>query len=682
MVSETHIVYVLEKLEKFWISKQYTDLKIKTTDGESAVHQILLNSLCSQKVKANSGLVKPTAHKLSDIITVKCSHNDLECFLRLVYCPSSLKQVEFNNKKFKDIARQLGIDLFLKKNGSDDALDFTEFCKKRNVALSQTLLSIKRSVDLSDIKLIVNHQKFFCHKVILSSFSAFFDAMFSSDLKEYQQEEIEIHNVDKHIFMSILDFMYTGENIVNTNNVQDILSTSSYLQIPQLQGHSERFMCRHIEIENCIDVAKLGDAINSEYLLTRAVNFICHNFRDLLKKDNFKTITKNLLIRMLQEDHINTSNEYELLQSSISWLKHNKETKPLEIVEHIHLHQILDEELEEAMKEPIIKSDKQCREYITVAMKSKISPSKQRRSFESEEVMLVMWSSSYNHGVHLACYSFKSSSWYQMPGMPDHTTGGSYASCSDLHNVFISGGYANKTAFYRFSLAQVKWENLGPVEHKYGRADHAMVIQDNEIFLIGGSQDRMISLPHVDKYNVKDRSWTRIGELAIAVSNPSSVLFGNNILVFGGNKSFGEFVKSIQKFDTTTGSCTVFSKLPVMCSFSGLTVNEDEVYIVGPKGDVMLYEYGKEPTVIGSVHKQSMFGFGMIYRQGKVFVIGGNSDKTESLETRAFDVHTRKQCLALKNMKIPARKASNQYFATVVNIRSSLLTPENVCDPH
>jgi hypothetical protein len=41
-----------------------------------------------------------------------------------------------------------------------------------------------------------------------------------------------------------------------------------------------------------------------------------------------------------------------------------------------------------------------------------------------------------------------------------------------------------------------------------------------------------------------------------------------------------------------------------MCSYSGIAVNEDAVYIVGPRGDVVLYEYGKDPVVVGSVFKR------------------------------------------------------------------------------
>ena len=373
MGSEAHTIMLMEMLEKFRKSKQYTDLRVIATDGETNVHRVLISSLCTHGVK-----VKPSTTKRSDTeatpcsIKVNASLNNVDQYLRLVYSPSSIKSGEYNQKQIADIAIQFGVPWFMRKTGTTNNLvNYAEFFKLRNTALGQTLSTLKRSKHLSDITLIVDNQKFFCHKIIMSSFSAFFDAMFTSELKEYHQDEIQIHDVDKYIFMSILDFMYTGENIVNINNVQKLLSTSSYLQIPQLQCHCERFICRHIEIDNCVDVAILGDAVNSEYLLSKAVSFISRHFSELVLRDRIDSITKNIFISILREKHINTENEYSLFQTVLSWLRQNKDVKPLEVLKNVNLSQILDEELEDALSDSLMIKNEECSEYIKETMKSK-----------------------------------------------------------------------------------------------------------------------------------------------------------------------------------------------------------------------------------------------------------------------------------------------------------------------
>ncbi|XP_063444753.1 kelch-like protein 24 [Mytilus trossulus] len=673
MVSEAHVLSILRNLEKYWTLEQYLDFTINAKDGSIQCHQILFSSLCKLSQKPGT-----TATSFKNSLNKETCLNNVAYFLSMLYKPT-IKPQDFN-ETFISAAKMFGLPIpHLSKGSRKQSCLHEEFVKQRNLTFGNTLANSRINESLSDIFLLVQKQRFCCHKVILATFSAYFDAMFSSELSELHQEEVTIHDVDKKTFSKILDFMYTGEIAVTIQNVQDLMSTSSYLQIPLLQAQCERFMVRHIEIDNCIDVVQLGDTVGSDYLVCKGISFVCRHFSSVSKNKEFLTLTKSMINRILQNDQINAENEYAILKFVLLWIKQQKDKVEItDLMKNVRLSLVLESALEETLENPIVKKDKNCIQYINDVIQNKISKEERTRTFETEDVMVVMWSSSYIPGLHLACFSFVNNYWYQLPGLPTHSAGGSYGACSNDSDIYICGGSGNPTAFHRFNFTSNKWQKLGPIEFKYGRADHAMVIKNDDLYMLGGSQDRIVVWPYVDKYNITDKSWNRIGSLSIAVSNPSCAIFNESIIVFGGNKSFGEFVSAIQMYDLTTNSCTSFSKLPIMCSFSGLVMNEDVAYIVGPKGDVVLYEHGKDPVVLGSVHKQTMFGFGTAFYNGKVFVIGGSSDRMESTEARAFDVVSKTSSMTNRNMKVPAKKESNQYFMISHNIRKSLLIPENL----
>ncbi|CAC5383801.1 unnamed protein product [Mytilus coruscus] len=673
MVSEAHVLSILRNLEKYWTLEQYLDFTIKAKDGSIQCHQILFSSLCKLSHK------KETATSCENSLNVEICLNNVAHFLSMLY-KSTIKPQDFTDIFFST-AKMFGLPIpHLTKDARKQSCLHEEFVKQRNLTFGDTLANARKNNILSDITILIQKQKFFCHKVILAAFSAYFDAMFSSKLSELYQDEVIIHDVDKKTFSKILDFMYTGEITVTIQNVQDLMSTSSYLQIPFLQTQCERFMVRHIEIDNCIDVVKLGDAVGSDYLMSKGISFVCRHFSTVSNNKEFLTLTKIMINRILQNDQINAENEYTILKVLLLWIKYQKDKVEItDLMKNVRLSLLSETALEETLENPLVKKDRNCVQLVNDVIKNKISKTEQTRTFETEDVMVVMWSSSYMPGLHLACFSFVNNTWYQLPGLPNHSTGGSYGACSNDSDIYLCGGSGNPTAFHRFNFLSNKWQKLGPIECKYGRADHAMVIKNDNLYMIGGSPDRIVVWPYVDKYNITDRSWNRMGALSIAVSNPSCAIFNESIIVFGGNKSFGEFVSAIQVYDLTTNSSTSFSKLPIMCSFSGLVMNEDVAYIVGPKGDVVLYEHGKDPVVLGSVHKQTMFGFGTAFYNGKVFVIGGSSDRMESTESRAFDIVSKTTSMTNRNMKVPAKKESNQYFMIIHNIRKSLLIPENLC---
>ena len=73
---------------------------------------------------------------------------------------------------------------------------------------------------LCDITLVAGDRRIAAHRLVLSSASDYFEAMFTNDVVEATQSEVNIHDVDPDALEHLVQYMYTG----NSFCVRDLLS--------------------------------------------------------------------------------------------------------------------------------------------------------------------------------------------------------------------------------------------------------------------------------------------------------------------------------------------------------------------------------------------------------------------------------------------------------------------------
>ena len=84
-----------------------------------------------------------------------------------------------------------------------------------------------RNKQLCDVTLICGKRRMAAHKLVLSSLSSYFAAMFTHNLCEKDQDEVEIKEVNPDALMWIIRYMYTSHIDIREDNVEDLLITGS-----------------------------------------------------------------------------------------------------------------------------------------------------------------------------------------------------------------------------------------------------------------------------------------------------------------------------------------------------------------------------------------------------------------------------------------------------------------------
>ena len=68
--------------------------------------------------------------------------------------------------------------------------------------------------------IVVDDKEIPAHRVVLSSCSPYFYAMFTGDLAEAKSTRITLQEIDPEALEKLIDFVYTSEIHVNEENVQ------------------------------------------------------------------------------------------------------------------------------------------------------------------------------------------------------------------------------------------------------------------------------------------------------------------------------------------------------------------------------------------------------------------------------------------------------------------------------
>lgn len=62
------------------------------------------------------------------------------------------------------------------------------------------------------------------HRVILSSSSSYFEAMFGNDFNENKNKIVKFHSINYNILKILINFIYAGKIEINQVNVQELLA--------------------------------------------------------------------------------------------------------------------------------------------------------------------------------------------------------------------------------------------------------------------------------------------------------------------------------------------------------------------------------------------------------------------------------------------------------------------------
>jgi len=132
----------------------------------------------------------------------------------------------------------------------------------------------------SDVTLVCGSKHFPCHKIILSSRSDVFAAMFSHrDTAEDKTNRVDITDVDEDSLEQLLRFIYTDkiDEANLTTLACGLLTAADKYNVPRLKAVCEMAICDNLDVSNAAQALVLAHLHEAKQLKKVAVDFVTQN---------------------------------------------------------------------------------------------------------------------------------------------------------------------------------------------------------------------------------------------------------------------------------------------------------------------------------------------------------------------------------------------------------------------
>ncbi|KAL9979241.1 hypothetical protein ACROYT_G016873, partial [Oculina patagonica] len=510
----------------------------------------------------------------------------------------------------------------------------------------QTLDELRTSNVLCDVTIRAEGQDFPAHRCVLSAGSPYFRALFTSELRVRENEDnlIKLTEITSEAFTEVLQYIYTGKAKIDSSNVQGLIIAADYLIIPSLKSNASLFLEESINVSNCLALESFATQYSCESLKQAAVSYFRENFLAVAKSRDFQSLDLQKVKELLCDDKVNVSQEEEVYEAMIRWVKHDLESRECALPELLKcvrlfsmskysLRQIIEEE-ELVMKSPNCMSIVVCGlDYSLFPdqfQSTSLTPRFSLGGYENVVVLTGGMNANNQSTNNTLCFVLSTKKWLLLPAMPDSFTDHDAAVCGGILYVvgmriifglnsmissfnpkqkkwnsieksnriskgcsvttfnemlFVTGGEYNLNRALIYNPVLDEWKEVAPM--KTGRAGHCSVVLQKQIYVIAGHNSNTCH-NSVECYNPSTDQWKTIP----SISNPrrfaAAATSRGKIVVVGGYSDMSDSLTteaSCETFDPSTNEWSLVTSPAFPRAACGIVSMDDIIYLVGGRNE-------------------------------------------------------------------------------------------------
>ncbi|KAF9972786.1 hypothetical protein BGZ73_004015 [Actinomortierella ambigua] len=171
---------------------------------------------------------------------------------------------------------------------------------------------------LSDVDLLIGPHEVLRHghSFLLRARSSYFEAALDSDTEETPKRTIRLPNIDPATFDRILDYLYTGEVVMDLDYLARIYDAASQLHLERMMTACKQLVRESLTSENAL--AMLATIWEAEDLRAMTVSFI-HAHADVLLTDrNLAILDHEMLMEVIPPDGLDVD-ELLIWKAIVAW---------------------------------------------------------------------------------------------------------------------------------------------------------------------------------------------------------------------------------------------------------------------------------------------------------------------------------------------------------------------------
>ena len=442
---------------------------------------------------------------------------------------------------------------------------------------------------LCDYTLKADEESFAVHKIVMVACSDYFQAMLTSNMKECHENVVDLKGITANGLRIIIDFAYTGELKLNTQNVEDVLSAATHLQVSDAMDLCSKYLETSISVRNCVDILNIAELYSLDPLHQAATRFMLHNFEELAESEQFPMLNSSQLSQLLAKNSLRVTSEFVLFNLVLKWIRYDpaeREQFVSELIENIKLPLMSGEELVgKVSKVTLMKQNPDCSNLLTEAKDYHIVVSKQpllqnnRTQIRSDTPVLVMC-----HASNLETFNFDTNKrgylkdaivplYNPSVAVVDnflYTCGGKYEGAGSSTDIATA-------RCFRYDPRFDTWFELASMNEP--RKDFVMLALGTKLFAIAGQDENKV-MHTVECYDIMTNEWEMKQPLSRHVYGHAGCVCIGKIFVSGGQVFAGTWKKL---FSYTPEEDTWEERAPMLQNRLNHVMMDvkDKIYVIG-----------------------------------------------------------------------------------------------------
>ena len=145
---------------------------------------------------------------------------------------------------------------------------------------------------LSDVRFLVEDRVVHAHKLVVCARAPVFRAMFLGGeyMESRANKEIELPGLRHHIFLMLLEYLYTDSATVSTENAMELFQAADQFGVERLKRICEDKMLASINPKNAASLFLTADVHNATQLRRHCLYYILANFTEVTKSEAFQAM--------------------------------------------------------------------------------------------------------------------------------------------------------------------------------------------------------------------------------------------------------------------------------------------------------------------------------------------------------------------------------------------------------
>lgn len=538
--------------------------------------------------------------------------------------------------------------------------------------LSARQKAFKDDKQFCDFVIVVADQTFHVHRSVIAACSDYFRVMLTGDYRESRELRTTLEGVKPEAIGAIINFAYTGEILINSDNVLDLIVAASIIQAEEIQEQCTERILSQLTHSNCIDILDFADKYSLNTLYDSSFLYCLRRFKYIALSPEFLETEARLLIRIISDDNLKCREE-EIFEFILKWVAHDPEIRIHDLpdlMEHVRFSLMSQKYLCETVSLNGIVANCHKSHHLVERAKDfllhwKVVPlSNPTHPFHNQENKLrhrnpathkIYAIGGWNQRAPIATfeeYDPFNDKWKKLDSMKDARCGIGAAIMEGI--IYFFGGHDGKhylDSISRFNLETREWMDEDGLRMENARTSIAVGKVDDCFYIIGG-QDGKKTLDQVHRFNPFSRKWSQCSRMISPRLGAGIAVIRNKIYVVGGGTPpvheeealGGASFSSVEYYNTELDVWFEVSPMRTARKHAGCVVHDDIIYVVGGRdmnghlNTAEKYDPSTDSWVEFPAMQYKRSGLGLVCLDNVLYAIGGFDGTTHHRSVEAYDL--------------------------------------------